>query len=180
MTGGRFRLTSNVLASITLDPQGTASTSTLRDASVAISVASAFNLAYGTGAGQFNLLVAQQRTLAASANEELNLFDGTLKGYYGEATGFQTIKGIAVGLIVNPGTSVTASSVTIGNASATVHQLWFGADTHTADVFKNGPWFQQGDPTGKTVDNSNKLVKVLNNDGSNSATYFILAVGRSN
>ena len=33
--------------------------------------------------------------------------------------------------------------------------------------------FCQGDNTGKTVDNTAKLVKILNNDGSNAATYRI-------
>jgi hypothetical protein len=181
MDDGRLSYHTQASGIALLNSQGTASSSTLKKAKKPIAQAVRYALQYGTGSGQVNLICAQQRTLAASANEELNLFSGALTGVFGEATGFAKLKYLAVWLIANPGTAVTASSITVGAASATQLILWFGNvnDTHT--VFKNGPPYQGGDPvTGVTVDNTAKLVKVLNNDGVNAATYVIVAAGLKN
>jgi len=164
----------------TFPPQGTASTSTLRAAPIRQSRKYVVSFTHGTGAGACNLYVCQQRTLAASTSETLNLFDGSLVGIAREATGFATIKFIQVFLIPNPSGATGATSITIGNAAADVQALWFGGDTHTASVFKDGPAFQQGDPTGKTVDNTNKNLLITNADGTNAATYQILIAGLSN
>jgi hypothetical protein len=183
MTGGRLTHNSATTALGTLDPQGTATLTGYADATVTHQRSAGFTLTYAAvpSTGQFNLACFHVRTLAAGATESLNLFDGTFAGVYREATGFAKLKFISVRLIPNIGTAVTASSITIGNAAATVHPLFFGADTSVWTVYKNGPPLVGGDPaTGITVDTNDKLVKVLNNDGSNAATYEIFAAGVSN
>ncbi len=180
LTDSKLSVQTAFTVSGTVPPQGTASTSTLRSAPIRQTRKSAVAFTHGTAAGACNLYVCQQRSLAASATETLNLFDGTLVGMAREATGFATIKFIQIFLIPNPAGTTGASSITVGNAAADVQALWFGGDTHTVAVFKDGPAFQQGDPTGKTVDNTNKNLKIANDDGSNVATFQILIGGVSN
>lgn len=181
MTGGRLTASSTITALATLDPQGTASSSTVPDSKTSVSKAESVTLQYGTGSGQCNLIVCQERTITASNSETLNLFDGTLKGIYGEATGFQKVKFISIGIIDNPSTSVKASSITVGNAAANPNTLFMGGTTPTQTIYKTGPAMRQGDGvTGVTVSGAACNVKILNNDGTNSATYRIVVAGISN
>ena len=180
LTDSRLRVGGNFQLQTVAPPQGTASTSTLRNTRQQQGDAYALSFQHGTGSGQCDLYVCQQRTLNAGASETLNLFDGSLVGSAGEATGFATVKAVVVCLIANPDGSTAGSSVTVGNAASNGNQFWFGAATHTATVYRSGAAFQQGDPAGKTVDATHCNLKVANNDGANKVTYQLLIAGVSN
>ena len=178
MDGGRLRWQSGFSLSALLDGQGTASSLTLGQAKRQLSKSVAATLSQGTGAGQVNAVVVREDTVNASSSLTYDLFDSTLLDVFDVATAFQTIKFVWLALIDNPDGTTGASSVTVGNAAAEPHQLWFGADAHTASVFPGGLPFCQGDPTGKTVDASNNRVLVTNNDGANKATWLVVFAGR--
>ena len=103
-------------------------------------------------------------TLAAGATATLDL-----TSFGGEV--FTGVKLIQVRL------TSTTGYLRVGNAASDAHQLWFGADAHTADVVQGGPSFLQGGTTAKTVDSSNKNVKLENPHGSESATYEVIVAG---
>jgi hypothetical protein len=161
----------------TLAAQGTASTLTVPAAVRAAARSVQVRFTFGTGAGQVDTLVVQERALAASASETLDLSDGSLLDIFGEANGLQTLKYLLVTLIANPAGTTGASSLTVGAAASNAHALWLGSGTDTASVVKDGVPLQMGDGTGKAVDGTHKNLKVLNADGTNAATYLLVLAG---
>lgn len=178
MDGGRLRWQSGFTLAALLDGQGTATGFTLGQAKRQLSKSIASTLAYGTGVGQVDAVVVREDTVNASASLTYDLADSTLLDVFDVATAFQTIKFVWLALIDNPDGTTNATSVTVGNAAADPHQLWFGADAHTAAVFPGGPPFCQGDPTGKTVDGTNNRVLVTNADAANKASWVVVFAGR--
>lgn len=178
MNAGTITLNVYSRASATFAAQGSASTSSIEDVKVVVPNADDAEFTYGnSGASKFNTLIIQDRTLAAGASEELNLFDGSLLDVQGIAAGLTNLKGIVINVIANPSGTTTASGATIGNASATQATLWFGAAAHTASIEKDGAPFVGWSPTGKTISNTVKLLKVLNADGANTLTYRLTIWG---
>lgn len=166
-------------ASETVTPQGTASTSTLATVTNTQIKSWGDQLADGTSSGQIDTVIVQERTLNASASEELNLYDGSLSDINGVSAGLQTVKRVIIYQIANPDGSTASSGMTIGNAGTNPNALWFGATGHTAAVNGlAGVPFMQGDDAGKTVSAGAAALKVLNNDGSNKLTYRIVLGGR--
>lgn len=173
MTNGRITATSGVQVYGAMTPPGTASASTIPDNVRAFAQTWGNVYQYGTTSGKIDTIVCQERTLAAGASESLNLFDGSMLDIFDKDGAISNIKFIQIVQIDNP-TGTNASSITVGNAAATIQQLWFSASTGTYTITGTAAVpFCQGDNTGKTVDNTAKLVKILNNDGSNAATYRI-------
>lgn len=138
----------------------------------------------GTGAGNANNYISVIRTLAGGANESIDL-TATLADLVG--TSSVTILTVRVFLFWLLSTAQTgpdastvgtaASSVTLGNGvtpAFTATAGFIGGATNTLNVY-NGGFLCTGvaNAGGFTVDGTHKLLKVLNNDGANVATYAI-------
>jgi hypothetical protein len=136
-----------------------------------------YSLTYGTGSGQIDTVIAQVYELAASASNEHNFFDGTVKDIFSQANGLTNLKYLGIYLTANSDSSTAGSSATIGNASANQLVLYLGAAAQTYTIYSGGPAYQAGRPAGYTVDATHKLFKVLNNDGANKLTYWLLGCG---
>lgn len=175
---GSLRVNAGFQAKATLAAQGTASSSPLRAPQVAPSGSYPFALAYGTGSGQADTVVAQTRTLAAGASEELILSDGSLKDVFGQAAGLATVKFVGIYPVANPDGSAASSGAVVGGAATNPNQLWFGGTTQTQSVALGGVPFQQGDGAGETVaSGSADRVKVANADGANKFSYVLVVAG---
>lgn len=135
------------------------------------------SLAFGTGSGQGDHVVVQDRTLNAGASEELDLNAGLTDLLGVPSTGFTSIKYLRVQLITNPDATPDGSGLVIGNASATQFLGWFGAAAHTHALEKGGQPYVAGSPGGKAVSGSVKLLKLANSDGGNKTSYRITIVG---
>lgn len=128
----------------------------------------------GAGALAFNEIYCAVRTLAGGASETLDLYGG-LTNEIGDTINFARIKSISIELL----TTTTASSITVGNAASNPWTGPLGGTTPTITI-RNGGFFAAScsDATGFTVTNASAdSLKVLNNDGSNTATYRLTLIG---
>jgi hypothetical protein len=133
-------------------------------------------IATGTGAGQANKLWHDTRTLAAGANESINVysFGGAVSGV---GTAFALTKVFAL-FIRNKAN--TATSLTIGGeGSANAWVSWCGGNGHTVTIPPGGCLLLIApDATGFVVGNANNnLLKITNADGANPVTYDIIVIG---
>lgn len=134
-----------------------------------------YSLTSGTGAlGTADLLYAAAGTLAASANTGIDLVGGSTD-YYGTTI---TMARLKYWLIKNTA-DTTATAITVGNHANAV--LFFSANTATISVRNNG-LFMGGcpDATGIAMTAATSdVVKLLNADGTNTATYNVVFIGSS-
>lgn len=135
-------------------------------------------MGYGTGNDQVDLIVLQDRSLAAGASEELDLYDGSTNsppitdiGGWANA-GFRRLKGFALWISDGGDTA----GVTVGAAASNPNTLWFGGTTPTQTVYPGGAPMSGGSDAGIVVSTSARYVKVLNN-GAVSVTYTIALGG---
>lgn len=149
----------------------------LTTASAPVDWARQVALASGTAAGQADLIFTDQRTLAASATEDLDLA-GVLTGALGgSAITFVRIKALVIEAAagntnnVVVGAAATNAWATLLNATGTV-TLRPGA--------KLAVFAGVGDATGWAVTAATgDLLKIANSAGSTSVTYDILILGCS-
>ncbi len=132
-------------------------------------------LTYGTGTSQINTIIANPYTLAASGTANHNFFDGTVPDIFGDANGLQNIKYLAVYLVANTDNTTAATSVTIGNGATPLTMNIGGTATHVQA--SGGPAMVWGRPAGYSVTALLQLLKIVNNDATNKATYWIEAGG---
>ena len=138
------------------------------------------SLANGTAAGQADLVYHGQRTLAASATEDLDLA-GVLSDAFGATLTFVRIKGLIVAANGTSGTPNT-NNVIVGAASGSP---WAALLSATGTVtLRPGAVFAvvagATDATGYAVTaTSADLLKVANSAGGTSVTYDIVVVGAS-
>jgi hypothetical protein len=129
----------------------------------------------GTGAaGTADLIYAVQGTLAGGANTTLD-FAGSLTDFFGTTITMARLKFLFVHLT----TDTTSTGLTIGNASSPLGLFSAGTATHTIG---NGGIFLIGNSgaTGIAITGgSTDGLKLLNADGTNTATYQIAAIGSS-
>lgn len=127
----------------------------------------------GTGADQIKQIFTDQRTLAASASEDLDL-SGVLTNAFGVAIAFTKIRGIII-----KAAATNTNNVIVGGASATQFATWVGAATHTIVVRPGGMFaLFAPDVTGYAVTAATAdLLKIANSAGSSSVTYDILLFG---
>ena len=130
-------------------------------------------LAHGTGLNQADLIHWDERTLAASGNETLDL--SALSNTFGTVN-LARVKLLAVRLEYG---STQASSIQVGGAAATPFVSHLGGTTPTYRV-RNGGFvaFFAPDATAYVAGAANNL-KIVNNDASNSAIYQIVIAGSS-
>jgi len=128
----------------------------------------------GTSADQADLVFRDQRTLALSTSENLDLAGG-LTDAYGTTITFVKVK-----LIYVKAKSDNGGNIIIGGAAANTFVGPFADATDKVKVPAGG-MFQVGDATtGWTVTaGTGDILKVENDDGSDSGTYDIIIVGTS-
>jgi hypothetical protein len=175
-TGGSLQGATNIQVKGTAAPQGTASSSSLQSLSTTVTGSAQESLTYGTATGQVNLIVAQDRTLAASSNETLDLYGSTtpLADIFGANALFRHIKYIAI-YIVSGG---DVNGLLVGGAASDPFLGPLGGTTPTVLVYPSGPGFQVGEPTvGWAVTTSAGQLKITNESSAVSVTYRIVIGG---
>lgn len=134
-------------------------------------------LTNGTAAGQVDRLWSDTRTLAASANEDLDLAGALLDALGGPAV-FARVKGLIIA--ANP---ANVNNIVVGNATTNGFATFFGAATHTL-VLRPGSVFAllagTADATGYAVTaGTGDLLRVTNGGAGTSVTYDVIALGTS-
>lgn len=138
-----------------------------------LNVAPHWVLTNGTGADQANEVFSDIRTLAASANESLNLAGG-LTGHFGETITFTKIKGLVI--VADAGNT---NAVVVGGAASNGFSTPFGDPTDTLKVPPGGamaliaPDAAAFAVTAGTGD----LLKIANGGSGTSVTYKIILIG---
>lgn len=176
LTGGTVVGATSIQIKGTAAPQGTASSSSLQSLSTTVTGGAQESLTFGTGSGQANLIVAQDRTLAASSNETLDLYGSTtpLADIFGASALFRHIKYVAV-YIVSGG---DVNGLLIGGAGSNPFLGPLGGTSPTVLVYPNGPGFQVGEPTaGWSATTSAGQLKIANESSAVSVTYRIVIGG---
>lgn len=167
-------LTTNVTLAI-----GANQTSTLDlgTAQAQLSKSYAISLANGTAAGQADRIFHDTRTLAASANEDLDLA-GVLTDALGGAATFARIKGLIIAAAAG-----NTNNVIVGGAASNQFLTWVGAGTHTITV-RPGAVFAlmagSADATGYAVTaGTGDLLRVANSSSGSTVTYDVVVFGAS-
>lgn len=130
-------------------------------------------LSTGTGSGQADTVFSDTRTLAASANESIDL-NGALVDVFGASANFAKI--VALFVRAAPGNT---NNVEVGGAASNGFFPMFGASTDKIKLppgagvmlFNDAGWTV----TAATAD----LLKIANAGSGTSVTYDIIVVGRS-
>lgn len=137
------------------------------------SKAYSFSLADGVGASQANRIFHDQRTLAASATEDLDLA-GVLIDPLGSTLTFARIKGMIVAAA-----ATNVNEVIVGGAAATQFASWVGAAAHTVKVRPGGVFaLMAGEATGYTVGaGASDLLRIGNGGAGTSVIYDIFLIG---
>lgn len=128
----------------------------------------------GTGTNQADKAFADTRTLAASANEDLDLAGALLDPFGGTLT-FVKVKGIYVRAAFG-----NTNSVVLKPASSNGFTGPFGAATHTLTIPPNGYVVLAAPGAGWTVTaGTGDKINLANSAGSTSVTYDIVIIGTS-
>ncbi len=130
------------------------------------------SLASGNSLDQANRIFSDQRTLASSASDSLDLY-GSLTDGFGTTLNFSRIAGI---LIQN--TSTTAGDyLSVGNGTNGIASC-FGNANDIIKIQPNGLVFLWAPSAAgyAVVDTSADVLKILNS-GANSITYNIVLIG---
>lgn len=129
----------------------------------------------GVGVNQADRLFTDQRTITASANDDLDLA-AVLTDVFGQAITFARIKAI---LIVAAAANV--NDLVVGAAAANAFVGPFGASTHTVKVRPGGFLLLAcADATGWAVTaGTADILRVANGAGGSSVVYDIVLIGAS-
>jgi hypothetical protein len=137
-----------------------------------LSLSYAVELGNGTDADQANQTWQDERTLAASASETLDL-RGVLKDAFGDTVSFARIKALVIKNTSDTGT------LTVGGAASNAWQGPFGNTNDTLTIRPGGfVVLAGGDATAYPVTASTAdQLKLLNNDSGNALIYEIIVIG---
>lgn len=168
---------SAIVCGSSIQIKGVAASNTSQKLTCNVTGTPQISLQYGSaaGSGNFNILICEDFTLAASGNQTFNLNTG-LNDLFNQAAGTMIhLKYLGV-YIVSGG---DVSGVTIEGASASNPFVGFGLGSGTGPtIYPSGPGFQAGEPaTGLTVSGTVCNVKVLNNSSSASVSLRLIAAG---
>ncbi|TQV85194.1 hypothetical protein FKG94_03115 [Exilibacterium tricleocarpae] len=138
-----------------------------------LSYAKAIQLLEGTGANQANKTYHDQRTLAASANEELDL-SGALTDAFGSAIAFTKIKSVVMFAAESNG-----DVIEVGGAAANGFADWVGAAAHVVRLRPGGLFVLSApDDAAYTVTaGTGDLLRITNTDAAGAASYDIILTG---
>ncbi|MFZ5674276.1 MAG: hypothetical protein ACOZAM_15045 [Pseudomonadota bacterium] len=133
-----------------------------------------YTLGSGTGASQCDLNYRAQRTLAASANEDLDLA-GVLADDFGSTLTFVKVRGIWIKAAAG-----NTNNVIIKPASSNGFTGPFGAATHTITLPPDGSFQVTAPVNGWTVTaGTGDKINIANSAGSTTVTYDIHVIGAS-
>lgn len=129
----------------------------------------------GTSAGQCDLLYVTTGTISASGSLNIDLA-GSVLDFFGNTITFARVKSFIIILTAD----TAAASVLVGNGTNPFVN-WVGSGTHTVRVRNTGCLLlASSDSTGYAVTASTgDILKILNEDSGNVATYQIAFVGCS-
>lgn len=130
----------------------------------------------GTAANQVDRTFSQTRTLAASANEDLDLSGTALLNVFNVALAFARVRAII--LFAAPGNT---NNVVMGGASSNAFVGPFGAATHTLAVAPgNFVQLTNGTTTGWPVTaGTGDLLRIANGGSGTPVTYTLTILGAS-
>lgn len=141
----------------------------IADAEQVVAFAKRVSLATGTGVGKADILFTDERTLAAGANEELDLA-GVLADAFGATVAAAKLKAIIVVADDDNG-----GNIEIGGAASNAFVLF--KDATDIGVVEAGCFFAQTFRTGRTVTaGTGDKLKMLNTDGAAGASYRLILV----
>lgn len=134
-------------------------------------------LASGTAVGQADLIFHDQRTLGASATENLDL-SGVLTDAFGASLAFVKVKAI-----IFMAAAANTNNVLIGGDVTNTFFPMFGAETDSL-ILRPGATFAlfagSADSAGYAVTASTAdLLKVTNSAGTSGVTYDVIVIGTS-
>jgi hypothetical protein len=135
------------------------------------------SLQNGTAAGQADKIFHDQRTLAAAANEDLDLNGAALSDAFNTTLAFVKVKGLIVSAAAaNP------NPITLGGAASNGFISWVGSATDKVSI-RPGATFAlfagQADGTGYAVTAATAdLLRVTAGAGGNH-TYDVIVIGTS-
>jgi hypothetical protein len=127
----------------------------------------------GTGANQITQAFMDNRTLAASANEDLDL-SGSLINALGQTLLFTKIRGLIV-----RAAAANTNNVIVGGATSNALATFFGAATHTLTVRPGGLIaLIAPDTTGYAVTaGTGDLLRIANSGAGTSVSYELILLG---
>jgi len=130
----------------------------------------------GVAASQADLLFADERTLAASANENLDLA-GSLTDAFGAVLTFAKIKAILI-----YANAANTNDVIVGGQATNGWLGPFGAAAHTVAVKPGGVLLMAGPQLaglGSVTAATADLLKIANSAAGTSVTYGVIIIGTS-
>lgn len=148
----------------------------LAEAKSALTKSYSVALTTGAGAGQGDLLWHDQRTLAASASEDLDLA-GALAGLLGGTAVFARVKGLIVAAAAGNTNNVLVGANVVNGWAALIGPT--GASGGTVTVPPGG-FFAAGTPSAAgwpVTAGSLDLLHVTNGGGSTPVTYDVIVIG---
>lgn len=172
LTGGSIQGATAISVKGTAAPPGTATTSTIQAQTASITGAAQEALSYGTGSGQVNIILAQDRTLAASASDTLDLNTGLSDIFNAAAGTMLHLKYIAVYIV--SGGDVNGLLLKTG---ASMGFLGYGINSVGTIIYPNGPGYQAGEPTVGIAVSSSLANILINNESSAVAVTYRIVVG---
>ena len=174
-TGGALQASSGYQISVSAPPQGTSvPPSTVGNVLDNFKGAAELSLTFGTGAGQFDIAVIQDRTLNATTSETLDLYGGGLNDWIGVAALFRHVKYVCIYVVAGG----DGSGVQIGDAVSQAWQGFLGSTTSSAMIFPTSVPYEGGSLAGVSVGaTTNNLA--IDNLGAVAVTYRICLLGNS-
>ncbi|MCV0371078.1 hypothetical protein [Filomicrobium sp.] len=134
----------------------------------------AIKLANGTGTDEADVIFADQRTLNASGNEDLDL-TGVLENALGEAANFATVKALLI-----RAASGNTNDVVVGPAAANGFTGPFGDDSDRIEIPPGGAFLAAAPNAGWDVTaGTGDLLNVANSGAGSPVTYDVIIVGTS-
>ena len=164
----------NVSLKVTASIEGTVSTiKDFGNAQQPLLTKALLDLVTGTSPGQADTVFSGQRTLAASANENLDL-NGSLLDSFGAPANF--VKVCALYFKAAPGNT---NNVEIGGAASNGFFPMFGASTDKIKLPPGAGVLLMNDTGWSVTASTADLLKVANSGSGTSVTYDVFVIGRS-
>jgi hypothetical protein len=162
-----FSLTVNGTAKNTLD---------LTYAQAVLAYSKAGSLQTGTGANQADRIFSDQRTIAPSANDDLDLAGTTLQDNLGENLALARIKVIAVSAA-----AANANVLVMGGAAAAAITTILGGTSPTLNIRPGGLFLLTApDATGFAITATTAdILRFTNGGAGTSVTYDVVIIGSS-
>ena len=134
-----------------------------------------FQIADGIGANKAESIFHDQRTLAASTSEDLDL-SGVLTDAFGALIAFSKIKTLIVAASAN-----NTNDVVIGGAATFQFINWVGAVTDTIIIQPNGLFLLHNPTAGgyAVTAGTGDLLKIANSAGGTSVVYDVIVIGET-